>query len=40
MVLDLGLPDLDGTVMLRGASRVPVIVTTARDDDRRGGDDG
>ena len=37
VVLDLGLPDLDGTTvlkMLRGASRVPVIVATARDDER------
>ena len=36
VVLDLGLPDLDGTTMLRmlrGASRVPVIVATARDDE-------
>jgi DNA-binding response OmpR family regulator len=35
-VLDLGLPDMDGTTMLRmlrGASRVPVIVATARDDE-------
>jgi DNA-binding response OmpR family regulator len=34
VVLDLGLPDLDGATMLRmlrGASRVPVIVATARD---------
>ncbi|NMH98061.1 response regulator transcription factor [Pseudonocardia acidicola] len=37
VVLDLGLPDLDGATMLtmlRGASRVPVIVATARDDER------
>jgi DNA-binding response OmpR family regulator len=37
VVLDLGLPDLDGTTvlkMLRGASRVPVVVATARDDER------
>ncbi|KAF4409831.1 MULTISPECIES: response regulator transcription factor [Streptomyces] len=36
VVLDLGLPDLDGTDvlrMLRGISRVPVVVATARDDD-------
>ncbi|MFD7612340.1 response regulator transcription factor [Streptomyces sp. NPDC059828] len=36
VVLDLGLPDLDGMDvlrMLRGISRVPVLVATARDDD-------
>jgi len=36
VVLDLGLPDLDGgdvLRMLRGVSSVPVIVATARDDD-------
>lgn len=36
VVLDLGLPDLDGTAvlrMLRGVSRVPVVVATARDDE-------
>jgi DNA-binding response OmpR family regulator len=36
VVLDLGLPDLDGAdvlAMLRGVSQVPVIVATARDDD-------
>jgi DNA-binding response OmpR family regulator len=34
VVLDLGLPDLDGATMLRmlrGVSRVPVVVATARD---------
>jgi DNA-binding response OmpR family regulator len=37
VVLDLGLPDLDGRDvlrMLRGVSAVPVIVATARDDER------
>lgn len=36
VVLDLGLPDVDGRqvlAMLRGTSDVPVIVATARDDD-------
>jgi len=36
VVLDLGLPDVDGTTvlrMLRGVSRVPVVVATARDDE-------
>ncbi|WP_329260209.1 MULTISPECIES: response regulator transcription factor [Actinoallomurus] len=36
VVLDLGLPDLDGCRllrMLRGVSRVPVIVATARDEE-------
>jgi len=36
LVLDLGLPDLDGTQalrMIRAVSQVPVIVATARDDD-------
>ncbi len=36
MVLDLGLPDLDGAdvlKMVRGVSSVPIIVATARDDD-------
>ncbi|MFY0407760.1 response regulator transcription factor [Solicola sp. PLA-1-18] len=37
VVLDLGLPDLDGAdvlAMLRAVSQVPVIVATARDDER------
>jgi DNA-binding response OmpR family regulator len=36
VVLDLGLPDVDGLSvlsMLRGVSHVPVIVVTARDED-------
>lgn len=37
VLLDLGLPDFDGQQMLkmlRGVSALPVIVATARDDDR------
>ena len=37
VVLDLGLPDLDGTEalqMIRAVSTVPVVVATARDDER------
>ena len=36
VVLDLGLPDVDGTQvlgMIRGVSEVPIIVATARDDE-------
>ncbi|GAA2748814.1 MULTISPECIES: response regulator transcription factor [Kitasatospora] len=36
VILDLGLPDLDGADalrMIRGISQVPVLVATARDDD-------
>ena len=36
VILDLGLPDVDGTqvlAMLRAVSEVPVIVASARDDD-------
>ena len=36
MILDLGLPDLDGYEalrMLRAISKVPVVVATARDDE-------
>jgi DNA-binding response OmpR family regulator len=37
VVLDLGLPDLDGSdvlTMIRATSDVPVVIATARDDDR------
>ena len=37
VILDLGLPDLDGAQalqMIRGVSMVPVLVATARDDER------
>src|SRR3712207_7546282 len=37
VVLDLGLPDLDGSDalrMLRGITDVPVIIATARDDEQ------
>jgi len=37
VVLDLGLPDVDGLEvlrMLRGVSEVPVVVATARDDEK------
>ena len=37
VVLDLGLPDVDGSDvlrMIRGISDVPVVIATARDDDR------
>jgi DNA-binding response OmpR family regulator len=36
VILDLGLPDLDGSDalrMIRGISRIPVLVVTARDED-------
>lgn len=38
VLLDLGLPDMDGAAMLqmlRAVSDVPVLVTTARDDDKQ-----
>lgn len=37
VILDLGLPDLDGAdvlAMMRSVSSVPVLVATARDDER------
>ncbi|MFD8961609.1 response regulator, partial [Streptomyces anulatus] len=36
VILDLGLPDLDGSEalkMIRGLTNVPVIISTARDDE-------
>lgn len=38
VILDLGLPDVDGADvlrMIRGVSEVPVIIATARDDDEQ-----